>query len=108
MTEYIATFYTHYGAVEFKKHAQAQGICATQMPVPRKLSSSCGTCVRFFEKSPGDGTSAENSALPVDSVQTVIENADGQSGEFWRALLTEDVEQVVMVKDESYVSLYEN
>lgn len=47
MREYIATFYSHYGAVCFKKSCDRQGMDAVIMPVPRDLSSSCGTCVKF-------------------------------------------------------------
>lgn len=47
MTEYIATFYSHYGAVCFKNNCQSLGLEAVIMPVPRNLSSSCGTCVKF-------------------------------------------------------------
>ncbi len=44
---YIATFYSHFGAVRFKKDCKKEGILAEAMPVPRDLSSSCGTCVKF-------------------------------------------------------------
>ena len=45
---YIATFYTHLGVMTFQKTLKAMGDdTATMMPVPRALSSSCGTCVRF-------------------------------------------------------------
>lgn len=44
---YIATFYSHFGAVRFKKECRKLGILAEAMPAPRDLSSSCGTCVRF-------------------------------------------------------------
>ena len=44
---YIATFYSHFGAVRFKKECKKENISAEAMPVPRNLSSSCGTCVRF-------------------------------------------------------------
>lgn len=47
MKEYIATFYSHYGAVSFKRNCEKRGFAATLMPVPRNLSSSCGTCVKF-------------------------------------------------------------
>lgn len=47
MKEYIATFYSHYGALCFKKNCEKLGLSAVIMPVPRNLSSSCGTCVRF-------------------------------------------------------------
>ena len=43
---YIATFFSHFGAVRYKKLCDAQGFAARTMPVPRSLSSSCGTCVR--------------------------------------------------------------
>ena len=43
---YIATFYSHFGAIRYKKLCQLHGMAATLMPVPRDLSSSCGTCVR--------------------------------------------------------------
>lgn len=46
-TAYVATFYTHYDAILFHKQLQARGVNAELAPVPRALSSSCGTCVRF-------------------------------------------------------------
>ena len=42
---YIVTFYAHIGAVRYKKLCQSNGIDAKIMPVPRELSSSCGSCV---------------------------------------------------------------
>ena len=47
---YIATFYSHFGAIRCKKLCEAQGLSARAMPVPRNLSSSCGTCVRCQER----------------------------------------------------------
>lgn len=43
----IATFYSHFGAIRFKRSCESLGLKADVMPVPRNLSSSCGTCVRF-------------------------------------------------------------
>lgn len=43
----IATFYSHFGAVRFKKDCDRRGWDARLMPVPRDLSSSCGTCVYY-------------------------------------------------------------
>ena len=43
----IATFYAHFGAIRFKKTCDSLGWSARIMPVPRDLSSSCGTCVRY-------------------------------------------------------------
>lgn len=44
---YIATFHTHFGALSFHKKLKGLGDNAVMMPVPRKLSASCGTCVQF-------------------------------------------------------------
>ncbi len=43
--EYIITFYSHFGAISYKRKCAEKGIAAKLMPVPRSLSSSCGTCV---------------------------------------------------------------
>lgn len=47
---YIATFFSHFGAIRYKKLCEQDGIAAKAMPVPRNLSSSCGTCVRCEER----------------------------------------------------------
>lgn len=52
MKEYIATFYSHFGAVRFRKILKQQGRKAKIMPVPRNLSSSCGSCVLFETDAP--------------------------------------------------------
>ena len=49
---YIATFYSHFGAMHFKKQCEARKMTARIMPVPRDLSSSCGTCVRYEGEQP--------------------------------------------------------
>ena len=48
---WIATFYSHFGAMRCKKACDEAGIPARMMPVPRALSSSCGTCVRMEAES---------------------------------------------------------
>ena len=46
--EQIATFHTHFGALTFQKKLRGLGdAAAMMMPVPRALSASCGTCVKF-------------------------------------------------------------
>ena len=45
--DYIATFFTHSGAVKYKKHMAKLGINAELLPVPRRLSSDCGIGARF-------------------------------------------------------------
>jgi len=47
MNVYIATFSSHFGAMMYFKALKKQGLPAKLMPVPRKVSSSCGTCVRY-------------------------------------------------------------
>jgi len=48
MQEYIATFHTHLSALMTSRTLTSLGVRAQMMPVPRKLSSSCGTCVRYL------------------------------------------------------------
>ena len=45
--DYIATFFSHFGSIRFQQQCVARGWQATMRPVPRDLSSSCGTCVYF-------------------------------------------------------------
>ena len=47
MTAYIATFHTHLSALLTCRALTAAGVAAQMMPVPRRLSAACGTCVRF-------------------------------------------------------------
>ena len=47
MKEYIATFHTHLAALMTCRNLNGKGVKAAMMPVPRKLSASCGTCVRY-------------------------------------------------------------
>ncbi len=45
--KYIATFYSHFGAIRFKREAP-EGVTDIELrPVPRDLSSSCGTSASF-------------------------------------------------------------
>lgn len=52
MREFIATFHTHLSALMTSRNLNANGAKAGMMPVPRKLSSSCGTCVRYSASEP--------------------------------------------------------
>ena len=52
MREFIATFHTHLSALMTSRNLNAKGAKAGMMPVPRKLSSSCGTCVRYLAEEP--------------------------------------------------------
>ncbi len=48
---YLITFHTHFDALSLMKYAKTAGT-ATMKPVPRQLSSSCGTCVLFTPAQP--------------------------------------------------------
>lgn len=75
---FIATFYSHFGAMRFKKKCQASGIAAEVMPVPRSLSSSCGSCVSF----------------EIDTPEYEVEDP------------YEEIEQVVRVDGNQYFQIY--
>lgn len=55
MNEYIATFYSHFGAIRYEKKLKQLNIEAKRMPVPRLLSSSCGVCVKYNAEKPYTG-----------------------------------------------------
>lgn len=66
MKEFIATFHTHLSALLTSRALTALGVQARMMPVPRKLSSSCGTCVWYVSED------AQLSAMDED-VEAVYE-----------------------------------
>lgn len=45
MNDYVITFFAHFGAMKALKSCREQNIEAKLMPVPRAVSSSCGTCI---------------------------------------------------------------
>ena len=75
---YIATFFSHFGATRYERLCRAAGIAARTMPVPRSLSSSCGTCVR-----------CEGSFLTPEGV------------------CAEEIERIVRAEGERFVPVYE-
>lgn len=77
---YIATFYSHFGAIRFKKICEKKGWQAKIMPVPRDLSSSCGTCVRYE-------TMEEEFSLPIS--------------------VPEEVEKIVSVDSRGYTVVFQ-
>lgn len=45
---FLAAFHTHASAMLSARELRAAGACGVRMaPVPRELSSSCGTCVLY-------------------------------------------------------------
>lgn len=68
MREFIATFHTHLAALMTSRNLNGHGARASMMPVPRKLSSSCGTCVRYQ----ADEAMLEQMDSDVEAVYEVI------------------------------------
>ncbi len=52
MIQYIATFHTHLAALKTHRSLKNLGVEARMAPVPRKISSSCGTCVFYSAEEP--------------------------------------------------------
>lgn len=53
MEQYVATFHTHLAALRSCNALKKAGIAgACLAPVPRRLSSSCGTCVFYAGEDP--------------------------------------------------------
>ena len=75
---YIATFFSHFEAMQYKKICDKPGISARMMPVPRALSSSCGTCVRL------EADSADILPRTEETEQLACEQASGYRV-FWKA-----------------------
>lgn len=63
---YLVTFHTNFDANLFSRKAKPFGK-AQMKPVPRQLSSSCGTCV-VFEPAEGDQMPEALSALSFEKV----------------------------------------
>ena len=45
---YLITFFTHFDAMSYRQFLKNYHIEGKLMPVPRKVSSSCGTCITFY------------------------------------------------------------
>lgn len=73
MRQYIATFFSHFGAVRFQRLCMERGWQAQLRPVPRSLSSSCGTCVVFQAAALEDAESLQTPELE----QLVLQCGDG-------------------------------
>ena len=80
--KYLVTFFTHFDAMSYQHSLNQLNIQGTLMPVPRKVSSSCGTCITF---------SIEDALIPqFDLIQM------------------EDYAEIFQVIDESYILLHKN
>ncbi|MDR2166546.1 MAG: DUF3343 domain-containing protein [Clostridiales bacterium] len=73
MNKYIATFHSHFGAMSYFKALKKQGVAAAKiMPVPRKVSSSCGSCVSYEHNAPIDMDDCELDAIYQDSAEGLV------------------------------------
>ena len=70
MTSYLITFFTHYDAMQCVRKLAAKKIEATLSPVPRRLSSSCGTCARF-------SCDADPLTLPLGEFEQLVREESG-------------------------------
>ncbi len=70
MRPFVATFHTHLSAMLTCRALTDRGFSARMAPVPRTISSSCGTCV-FYE-----APDLCREALDEDT-EAVYEQADG-------------------------------
>ncbi|MEN1759640.1 DUF3343 domain-containing protein [Anoxynatronum sibiricum] len=52
MKEYMVLFFTHSGAIKFKRFAKREGFSCELMPVPRQLSSNCGVGAKITYEGP--------------------------------------------------------
>lgn len=73
MISYVATFHTHLSAMLTCRALTGAGVEARMAPVPRSVSSSCGTCVFYTAR------------------------------DLCRALLDEDAERVYEQQGEQYI-----
>lgn len=88
----IATFYSHFGAVRFMNKCKAANCKAKMMPVPRTLSSSCGTCVSYeFDR---------------DIAETGQNWETKDLSPFSESEISEEIEQIVEVTVDGYTQLY--
>lgn len=81
---YFATFFSHFGATRYKQLCGAAGISCRVMPVPRGLSSSCGTCVRCEDRwlrPEGEAAEDVEQVAAWDGTQyTTVYHVDGMEG----------------------------
>ena len=71
----IVTFFTHHDALVFFAYLKEQNIPSKMMPTPRKISASCGACVRY----------EANRELDFDSyeVEAVYAEASSSYNKIW-------------------------
>lgn len=71
MTAYLALLHTQSSAIKFSRKLSQAGIENETMPVPRKLSTSCGIAVKFF-------TDTEVEEVLFEGISNIYEIKSGQ------------------------------
>ncbi len=84
---FVATFENHYKAMLFRK---GMGPVCTLRPVPRCLSSSCGTAAFFTLEEPADSSVKTGSSVDIVSqelkalVESIYEFKNGEYHEVYK------------------------
>ena len=93
---YIATFFSHFGAIRFNKELEDYDIKGIIKPVPRSLSSSCGTCVEFEVNFENTEKFSKTQGVLVYENDNGLKIIDKHN----------EIEQVVEVKESGYSEIY--
>lgn len=80
MRNYIATFYAHFGAIRFDRLLRTAGCASSVRPVPRDLSSSCGSCVVYSSEEP----------MPAGAVKEEIEQIVAVTATGYETVFTQE------------------
>ncbi len=96
---YIATFFTHSGAIKYKKQFANNGIHVELRPVPRELSSSCGVA-GVFCLDPGRDQSKEGKPASPEACTSGPCKAE--------SFVTEELEKLYIIGPNGYELLFEN
>lgn len=93
--KYIATFFSHFGAIRFERELRTRGIKGIVKPVPRTLSSSCGTCVEFeIDTGASEKLSDEKAVFYLKDNELKINDKHNE------------IEQVAEISEEGYRRIY--
>ena len=93
--KYIATFFSHFGAIRFERGLREYGIKGIVKPVPRSLSSSCGTCVEFeIDTGASEKLSDEKAVFYLKDNELKINDKHNE------------IEQVTEISEEGYRRIY--
>ena len=75
--QYIVTFHSHFGATRFARGLRGKNVPCALKPVPRRVSSSCGTCAQFE-------TEDDALALMTGDVDALYRRAGEDYEQLWK------------------------